>query len=505
MASWLEKNILLDRPEYVKQPEGILTDLLWRSHGSSLGAQNELSNLHSLALQGQPMERLVFQSITGKMLPFETRGLLEKTSQASLFNNNTGENPFLPIIGSLAAPRARGSKSGACVPIDPNLVLLQTLHGLANKKAPPNMAEVVETAAWHGGASGDGDAAYSFLLPFEHGVQATGGLSRLLTLVAPLFADTAWQAYPVASDSPPMTWPKTPLLNPHTPSARPYKSLLSPHPTPYRWFWKYWTRLCDVHARWFDVLPSRRWIDWALCLLRTSLALSYVWEAQLLYRMESAAREHAAGPRGPSWSSLTGLLSGDYVLARFEDPSLPANQKNCAQGIRQVLQDGQAARELLKDEFNTAIQTNVVQSSDFLGEIDNWLNTAGKPGSGKPNLGPRDAFQLPKNTYEFIRYTLLQRPSDDDTWDQADFYYLARADKSRKYLWFEPGPEWLVVAVSLCAGKPHGTCTLRELRNDLRLLGISVERGILVKMLENYGLSTDSPDADDALVIQSGF
>jgi len=222
--------------------------------------------------------------------------------------------------------------------------------------------------------------------------------------------------------------------------------------------------------------------------------------------MEAASREHAAGPRGLSWSKLTGLLSGDYVLAKFEDPSLPANHKNCAQAIRQVLQDGQAARELLKDKFNEGVQTSIGASSDFIYEIDAWLNTLGKPGCGEPNLGPRDAFeQLPKNTYEFIRYTLLQRPSDDDTWDQADFYYLAKSDKSRKYFWFEPGPEWLVVAVSLCAGRPHGTCTLRELRSDLRLLGISVERGILVKMLENYGLSTDSPDADDALVIQSGF
>jgi len=262
-----------------------------------------------------------------------------------------------------------------------------------------------------------------------------------------------------------------------------------------------------MKAGWFDVLPSRRWIDWTLCLLRTSLALSYLWEAQLLYRIEAASREHAAGPRGLAWSRLTSFLSGDYVLANFEDPFLPPKHKNCAQAIRQVLQDGQAAREILKERFNEGVQANTGGPPiSLINEIDAWLNASGKPGSGKPNLGPRSAFeQLPKNTYEFIRYTLLQRPSDDDTWDQADFYYLARSDKSRKYFWFEPGPEWLVVAVSLCAGRPHGTCTLRELRNDLKLLGINVERGILVKMLENYGLSTDSPDADDALVIQSGF
>ncbi len=41
--------------------------------------------------------------------------------------------------------------------------------------------------------------------------------------------------------------------------------------------------------------------------------------------------------------------------------------------------------------------------------------------------------------------------------------------------------------------------------DDLRMLGLKVERRTVVEMLEEAGLSTDSPDADNALVIQSGF
>jgi hypothetical protein len=43
------------------------------------------------------------------------------------------------------------------------------------------------------------------------------------------------------------------------------------------------------------------------------------------------------------------------------------------------------------------------------------------------------------------------------------------------------------------------------LLNDLRALGIKVDRWVLVGMLEESGLSTDSPDADDAIVIRASF
>jgi len=202
MATWLDE-ILLDRPEYVKQPEAILTDLLWRSSGSSLSANNSnaLASLRSLKLQGQPLERLVFQSRMDRPVPLETSKLAEGADQTALFANNTGENPFLPLLRSLAAPRARGSKSGACVPVEPCLVVLQTLHGLANKKAPPNMANVVEAAAWHGGALGKGQAAHAFLQPFSNGSQSQSGLTGLLSLASRLLVDAAWQGYPDKSDS----------------------------------------------------------------------------------------------------------------------------------------------------------------------------------------------------------------------------------------------------------------------------------------------------------------
>jgi hypothetical protein len=108
-----------------------------------------------------------------------------------------------------------------------------------------------------------------------------------------------------------------------------------------------------------------------------------------------------------------------------------------------------------------------------------------------------------KNQKEFVRYLLQARAADDDREDQADFYYLARAHT--RNFWFQPGPEWLVVVTSLLSGTAGSECTLGMVLNDLSNLGIRVERWVLVSMLEEAGLSIDSPDADNALVIRSGF
>jgi hypothetical protein len=97
----------------------------------------------------------------------------------------------------------------------------------------------------------------------------------------------------------------------------------------------------------------------------------------------------------------------------------------------------------------------------------------------------------------------LPRSSDDDLIDQADFYYLARSNS--RHTWFHPGPEWLVVVTSLLCQGPGGQCTLGALLEDLASLGVRVDRSVLVGLLEEAGLSTDSPDADNALVIRSGF
>jgi len=108
-----------------------------------------------------------------------------------------------------------------------------------------------------------------------------------------------------------------------------------------------------------------------------------------------------------------------------------------------------------------------------------------------------------KNRFEFLKYTSLSRGSNSDIGDQSDLYYLAR--NNTRSMWFEPGPEWIVVVASLTTLGPGRQCTLKELEDNLRMMGVRIRRGLLVDMLGSHGLTTDSPDADEAILIQSGF
>ena len=47
--NWLDEILPFPRPEYAKQTESLLTDLLWRSEGSSLAHQPDGPLIHKLA------------------------------------------------------------------------------------------------------------------------------------------------------------------------------------------------------------------------------------------------------------------------------------------------------------------------------------------------------------------------------------------------------------------------------------------------------------------------
>ena len=164
------------------------------------------------------------------------------------------------------------------------------------------------------------------------------------------------------------------------------------------------------------------------------------------------------------------------------------------------------AREAIEnvlEEHPLHLDLSNIEPCNLTNSIATWITDFSRLGGSALEARLEPESNTAKNTREFVRYLLVPRASDDDTADQADFYYLARSNQ-RKF-WFEPGPEWLVVVCSLLSGRPRGHCTLGELVDDLASLGIRNERSVLVRMLEEAGLSTDSPDADNALVIRSAF
>src|ERR1700753_2758704 len=137
--SWLVRSpdgvISLPRPEYAKQTEALLTDLLWKSRGSSLSGPapgDGYFDDHARARYGDgshDMRRLVARRTHGGSPKVrETYPIALGTSLDDLISRvPPGLSPIAMILNSILAPRARGDKSLACVPITPDVVVLQTL------------------------------------------------------------------------------------------------------------------------------------------------------------------------------------------------------------------------------------------------------------------------------------------------------------------------------------------------------------------------------------------
>lgn len=509
--NWLDELLPLPRPEYAKQTEALLTDLLWRSEGSSLADPATTSYFDRLrelrqgrAGPGLPdPERLVPQRRQGGSVRLcETVPLAKRVDLSGLIYS--APNAALPIEATLAscmAPRARGDKSDACVPLHPAAVCLQTLNGLVNKESPANLANAIETMGWLGGAPARGHVAATFLRAFSSNLtQAPDGITGLVDSLFPAIAHQVWGALPSEFGATVVGWPEWPDLLPLFAAATPPPSLAQHVHTPFSWFWKKWRVLCDPQSGWHDTLPTRRFVDWALCLLRTGLAFAYLWEAEFFCRLHErlVERLHSSGT---VVDRLQSMLVGGATLAVFEPSFVPAGQKDTWPAISQVLARGYEARkrfyELLDGDRTTP------PSEPLPDRLEDWVQTIGQLDLERAAAPLETHSRTANNQKEFVRYLLLARTSDDDSVDQADFYYLART-KSR-HVWYHPGPEWLVVVTSLLCEHPGGHTTLGNLLADLGALGIRIDRSVLIGLLEEAGLSTDSPDADDALVLRSGF
>jgi hypothetical protein len=236
-----------------------------------------------------------------------------------------------------------------------------------------------------------------------------------------------------------------------------------------------------------------------MCLLRTGLAFTYLWEGEFFLKVHESLLARARGVA--SNDQLRSLFDGGVVLANFEPPSVPATEKSAWPAISQLLARGYEARKRILDSIETSDERP--QGTNLLAVLDNWIASL-SPAQLEPFRAPlQPKRDTANNQKEFVRYLIQPRSSDDDAVDQADFYYLARTNS--RHVWFHPGPEWLVVVTSLLCLRPGGYCTLGQLLEDLGWLGVKVERSVLIGLLEEAGLSTDSPDADNALVIRSGF
>jgi hypothetical protein len=515
--TWIDEYLPLPRPEYAKQTEALLTDLLWRSPGSSLSGPTGASYFDALGqlerqAKGLPgMDRLIPLRAGGQTNLVETFPLAYTADTSPLVRTAPGANSqssslLDSVLESIVAPRARGATSLTCVPLHPEIVVLQTLHGLVNKERPPQLARSIEVVGWLGGSPALGSVASRFLQAVAQQAAAREGLPGLIDSIVPLIARHVWSQLPGLSKNPNALMPSWQGVAPQPlPTGGSGSALATNRNTPFSWFWDNWLVLCSPANGWYELLPSRRFTDWSLCLLRTGLAFAYLWEAEFFVRVHACLVERA-NPSGtyPAAQALRSMVNGKTGLATIESPLVPASQKDAWRPLSTLLARGQVARLRFVKYLENNLPFMLPPSGTGLDDVvQDWI--ASVPSADLPDLAAPLAPEpdTARNQKFFVRYLLQPRSSDDDSADQADFYYLARTNS--KNVWFQPGPEWLVVVTGLLGNTPGGRCTLGMLLEGLSRLGLRSERWVLVGMLEEAGLSLDSPDADNALVIRSGF
>lgn len=509
-SNWVTSVLPLDRPEYSKQTEALLTDLLWRSQGSSLYDAAAGKPLLDAVLAGretsggQLLDRMVFEKLSkASQKVVESSPLARLADLSTTIGGDQAAECLDALLNALRAPRSRSYKSISAVPVHPDLIVLQTLPGIVNKENPPNLAKIIEQVGRLGGSDGVGAVAHAFLSGFAMKPAISNGLSGCTAAIYPVVGETVWNQLGTLAGVAPGSWPVWPAVHAQAYAKDHDRPSLAALPrTPFKWFWNKWTVLCDPDRGWLSHLPERRWLDWALALLRAGLAFGYLWEAEFFVRLYERVAERRLGLDGPARERLIGFLGGQFTLAVVHPRQLAPSQKRMWGALGSNVAAGYAFRRRLMEMFDGDPTTEPV-GDDLITAIPAWVEAL-TPDRLADLAAPLSVTaSTATNTKEFIKYLMLQRSADDDSTDQADLYYLARSQHS--HFWVELGPEWLVVETALLAGRPGGSCTLRLLSDDLSLLGISIDRSTLVGLLEDTGLSADSPDADDALVIEAGF
>jgi hypothetical protein len=188
----------------------------------------------------------------GSPKALETYPIALGTTLAGLVDQvRPGINSVSVILDSILAPRARGDKSLACVPITPDVVALQTLHGMVNKDSPANQARAIEMVGFLGGSSGEGHVA-SMLLSLLAEEHSGDTLHRLVTGTLQAMAKHVWCELGAAAED----WRPWPAITPVPPASARLHPLAAMRFTPFRWFWTKWSSLCDPANSWRTALPA---------------------------------------------------------------------------------------------------------------------------------------------------------------------------------------------------------------------------------------------------------
>ncbi len=344
----------LNRPEYPRTPEVLQSALAW-----SLDRERQPGE----ASDGLVYEKRVESSAKGLTIRQARPGSGE---EASLLGELGLE--FLPTRSAHAADGLwdglRGVVSSAAkaypvVPLTVGLALLQNAVGVHAKSGPPNFAEIIEQV-YRAGNDVEVDRREAARLWYravnQHGADS----------VLPFLDKLAGRLLEIRIGRNPLSDVAETVRSQSAP-ALPLPPAWLGQSTPMHWFYRSWRTLCS--DEWRAVLPARRWTDWASCVLRTGIGLTFLWEARFLKEfgrclLASSPREAAAA-----------RFDRSLPLLRWRSSALPLSIRDENSNIIQTAYDGTRIRAMLGDLLAEADQPPPPEwrSAEGLVEFAGWF------------------------------------------------------------------------------------------------------------------------------------
>lgn len=471
----------LKRPQYPSAPEVLLSALAWSVVPRTAGLANV-----GLIYQRQGGKK-------GKRVAIEqTRprgdGLYAFRDSLHRRQWSVRETDELPVeVAEAAAEALLGVKPPKGVGYASSAIglagaLLQDPVGGLGVRNPPNFANLLNTMYALGGNAVDGTAATRWFDVARH-FSKTPHLED----IEEALAETTLERF-----LPEESWP------PDSPRVDP-TSVPAPAPewwqhevvdagigTPFSWFRSSWDRLCS--PEWYQVLPARRWASWAVCVLRTAIGFTFLWEANFFIELARGIADHARDPNTVAHWALnpTKPLIPYQRGGVAQMDVMPSIRKLLTQGLacRKAIIEGTGALEVVPNDLAGLV---VALRSENTKAIKHALAGSVRP-AGLPNL------------IETVRYALLARSSPDS----SDHHALLKV-VSRNYTHVAPAPEWIVVMSAMAANKPSDVVRLGDVQGSLEALGFKPRIDFLLEALERAGLCASAADGDEGIEINLGF
>lgn len=467
----------LRRPQYPSSPEVLLSALAW-----SMVRRGEANASEGLIYERHRRKRGVVVNET-----FPRQEALDRYRQgligAGLHDLNgtlTEEEARACALAlkGLTPEKGAGTASSA---VGLGVALMQDPVGGLSVPNPPNFANLLNTMYALGGG-GDTTAAERWYEAAAHHSKdrKLAAIERPLvqSVLTRFLADSEW---PVADPCPEKssipkaipTWWREEILNASV-------------GTPFSWFCESWNRLCS--PEWYETLPARRWTGWAVCILRTALGFSFLWEANFYAELARGALDKDRD----ATHAVQRAISPPSPLVPYQRGSV--SQMDVMPAIRRLLSVGLASRKAIE-----AVATDAPVEVATLQQFVEWLRESDTEALSAALAGSGDAGGL-SNLLETVRYSLLERGSDST----RDHHGLLKV-VSRRFTHVAPGAEWIVVMSAMASSGTRDALRLGDVQKSLESLGFKPRIDFLLAELEKAGLCATAADGDEGIEINLGF